>query len=102
MKKLFIISVLFGISFLANCNSTPGHSGSQNGNVIALSNGTLCKESERNVDACIQVYKPVCGWTKDPRQCSSQSCRESYANSCFACKDSKILLFTDGSCPGTN
>lgn len=58
-----------------------------------------CTVESRNIQYCIELYQPVCGWfTKKPSDCTNIYCRESYANSCFACKDKRVLGFTEGKC----
>ncbi len=58
-----------------------------------------CPEDSKNIDYCIEVYEPVCGWfTNKPSDCNSIYCRESYANSCFACKDKRVIGYTKGNC----
>jgi len=61
---------------------------------------TLCTEDQRNVDACIEIYQPVCGWS-DPEkvQCVTYPCASDYSNSCFACMDGNVKYWTEGPCP---
>ena len=58
-----------------------------------------CEKSQRNVDLCIEIYKPVCGWN-DPKkvQCAEESCLETFSNFCFACLNEDILYYTEGEC----
>lgn len=61
--------------------------------------GTLCKESQRNVDACIQVYQPVCGLVQV--ECITTPCDpvpQTFSNSCFACRDQRTISYTEGEC----
>lgn len=61
---------------------------------------TRCSEVQRRVEYCAEIYAPVCGWfTVRPSDCNDTYCRESFANSCFACKDSRVMAFTSGNCP---
>lgn len=61
---------------------------------------TRCSEVQRRVDYCAEVYAPVCGWfAVRPSDCNDGYCRESFANSCFACKDPRVKAFTSGNCP---
>jgi len=51
-------------------------------------------------DACIEIYKPACGWFDPERiQCAKEPCAQTYSNSCFACGDENVLYWTDGDCP---
>ena len=63
-------------------------------------NKTFCNPDERNVDTCVKIYKPVCGWF-DPEhiQCIRYPCANTYSNSCLACSDEKVLYWTEGECP---
>jgi hypothetical protein len=61
---------------------------------------TDCTPDQRNVDACIEIYQPVCGWF-DSEQivCVKFPCAVTFSNSCFACMDETILYYTEGECP---
>ena len=59
-----------------------------------------CTEEQKNSDACIEIYQPVCGWNDpDKVQCIKWPCAETYSNSCFACTDKNVLYWTAGECP---
>lgn len=63
------------------------------------SEGTLCKPEQRNVDACIEIYQPVCGLTQV--ECITEPCDpvpETYSNSCFACQNDRVVSYTEGAC----
>ena len=47
-----------------------------------------CKPEDRNVDACIEIYQPVCG----------KPINQTFSNSCFACMDENIVYYTGGEC----
>lgn len=64
-----------------------------------LKNYNRCAERSRDAEACIQIYKPVCGWKQEPSRCFSPNCKSSFANSCFACSDRSVLGYTEGACP---
>ncbi|MFP4524033.1 MAG: hypothetical protein ACLFO2_01780 [Candidatus Woesearchaeota archaeon] len=49
-----------------------------------------CTPDERDVDACIELYKPVCGY--------SDGSAETYSNDCFACMDENVEYWTEGAC----
>ena len=61
---------------------------------------TACLPEQRNSEACIQVYEPVCGWN-DPEkiQCIKYPCAQDYSNICEACSNENILHYTKGKCP---
>jgi len=61
---------------------------------------TFCLDQDRNVDACIEIYQPVCGWN-DPEKikCIKYPCAQTYSNSCFACQDENVLYWTESECP---
>ena len=61
---------------------------------------TECLPEQRNVDACIEIYQPVCGSVNV--QCVTTPCdpvQETYANSCKACMNSLVSSYTKGECP---
>lgn len=59
----------------------------------------FCTEEQRNVDACIEIYQPVCGWSDPAKiQCIRYPCASTYSNSCFACMDENVLYWTEGDC----
>lgn len=58
-----------------------------------------CTEEQRNVDACIDIYQPVCATVNI--QCITTPCnpiKETYSNSCRACKNSLVDFYTMGEC----
>ncbi len=60
---------------------------------------TECLPEQRNVDACIEIYQPVCGAVKV--QCVTTPCdpaQETFANSCNACTNSLVSSYTYGEC----
>lgn len=60
---------------------------------------TECLQEQRNVDACIEIYKPVCG--KVNVQCITTPCNpieETFPNSCNACKNSLVDTYKEGEC----
>ncbi len=61
---------------------------------------TECLPEQRVVDACIEIYQPVCATVKV--QCVTTPCdpvQETFANSCKACKNSLVSTYTKGECP---
>jgi len=61
---------------------------------------TECLPDQRNVDACIEIYQPVCASVNV--QCVTTPCdpvQETYANSCKACMNSLVSSYTKGECP---
>lgn len=60
---------------------------------------TVCGDVQRSVKYCKEEYAPVCGWfTATPDLCAGRYCRETYANSCFACKDGRVRVFSPSNC----
>lgn len=60
---------------------------------------TECLPEQRVVDACIEIYQPVCATVKV--QCVTAPCdpmQETFANSCKACKNSLVSSYTKGEC----
>jgi hypothetical protein len=60
---------------------------------------TECLPEQRDVDACIEIYRPVCGTVNV--QCVTTPCdpaQETFANSCKACTNSLVSSYTNGEC----
>ncbi len=60
---------------------------------------TVCLPEQRDVDACIEIYQPVCGTVNI--QCVTTPCppaQETFANSCKACTNSLVSGYTNGEC----
>jgi hypothetical protein len=58
-----------------------------------------CEPEQREADACIQIFAPVCAEINV--QCITTPCppvKETYSNSCEACKNSLIDVYTEGEC----
>ena len=58
-----------------------------------------CEPEQRDVDACIEIFKPVCA--EIDVQCITEPCppvKETFSNSCFACKNSLVDTYTEGEC----
>ncbi len=59
-----------------------------------------CPPESRNAEACIQLYRPVCGFFNPQKiQCIKYPCANTYSNSCFACTNENVLYWTEGECP---
>jgi len=63
-------------------------------------NRVYCTEEQKQADACIEIYQPVCGYS-DPEKikCLVYPCASTYSNSCFACMAEDVLYWVDGICP---
>ncbi|MCZ6718011.1 MAG: hypothetical protein O6944_02510 [Gammaproteobacteria bacterium] len=62
--------------------------------------GTECLPEQRGIDACIEIYQPVCATVNV--QCVTIPCdpvQETFANSCKACINSLVSSYTKGECP---
>ncbi len=60
---------------------------------------TECLPEQRDADACIEIYQPVCGTVKV--QCVTTPChpaQETFENSCKACTNSLVSGYTIGEC----
>ena len=58
-----------------------------------------CQPEQRDVDACIEIYQPVCGLVNV--QCITTPCdpvEETFSNFCFACQNSLVESYTVGEC----
>lgn len=59
----------------------------------------VCLEESRDVDSCIEIYQPVCGSVRV--DCISEPCdnvRETFSNSCDACRNDRVYSYTEGEC----
>ena len=64
-----------------------------------IENKIYCSDSERNVDACIEIYDPVCGFVQV--ECVTEPCNpipETFSNSCFACMNERVIYYVEGEC----
>jgi hypothetical protein len=60
---------------------------------------TECLPEQRNVDACIEIYQPVCASVNV--QCVTTPChpvQETFENSCKACMNSLVNSYSKGEC----
>ncbi|MBS3085063.1 hypothetical protein J4225_00045 [Candidatus Pacearchaeota archaeon] len=55
-------------------------------------NKNFCSDKSRNADACITLYKPVCGYSNDAQKIKT------YSNSCVACQNSEVEYYASGEC----
>lgn len=59
----------------------------------------FCTSEQRNVDACAEIYQPVCA--KVNIQCITTPCdpiNQTFSNSCEACKNSLVESYFMGEC----
>ncbi len=101
-NKLILIVILLVVALgwlgFANYlvqNNTDGGDLDNNSNIKVIK----CKPEQRNVDACIEIYQPVCGLVNI--QCITTPCdptEETFSNSCFACQNSLVESYTVGEC----
>lgn len=62
---------------------------------------TECLPEQRDVDACIEIYQPVCASVRV--ECITTPCdpvEETYGNSCKACSNSRVTTYAEGECLG--
>jgi len=60
---------------------------------------TECLPEQRDVDACIEIYQPVCGTVNV--QCVTTPCdplQETFGNSCKACSNPLVSSYIEGKC----
>ncbi|MCK5593900.1 MAG: hypothetical protein KAI18_01520 [Candidatus Aenigmarchaeota archaeon] len=58
-----------------------------------------CTAEQRDVDACITLYEPVCATVNI--QCITAPCnpiKETFSNSCFACRNPLVESYVPGEC----
>ena len=59
----------------------------------------FCTEEQRNAEACIQIYDPVCANVNI--QCIRAPCDpvyETFSNACMACMNSLVESYAVGEC----
>ena len=52
----------------------------------------FCTPTDRESDACIMIYAPVCTYDSEGNQIST------YGNSCVACSDELVSYYIEGEC----
>lgn len=58
-----------------------------------------CDDEQYNVDACIEIYQPVCG--KVRVECITTPCDpvlETFSNACYACQNDRVSGYVEGEC----
>lgn len=58
-----------------------------------------CTPNQRNAQACIEIYQPVCGYVQV--ECITTPCNpvpETFSNNCFACSNERVSYYTEGAC----
>lgn len=71
-----------------------------NSNFDVVETGRVaCLPEQRDVDACIEIYRPVCGTVNV--QCIMAPCdsvKETFPNSCKACANPLVSDYVEGEC----
>jgi hypothetical protein len=63
-------------------------------------NRNYCGPDSRLVDACVEIYDPVCGVFFSGRGgCPEDPCAQTFSNDCFACMNRSIEYWLPGECP---
>jgi hypothetical protein len=60
----------------------------------------VCTDEQREVNACIELYAPVCASVEV--QCVTTPCNpipETFSNGCFACANKQVKSYVEGECP---
>jgi hypothetical protein len=85
-KKIYfmivIVLVILAMVFIVTTQRDRGN--------IDTTQRTYCTEEQRNVEACIELWAPVCGYKSDSS--------ETYSNDCFACANSEVIYWISGEC----
>lgn len=74
--------IIIGLLLLAACTQQAPNQTNQD--------LTTCNPEQRNVDACIEIYQPVCGQTETGEM--------TFSNSCFACQYEEVRGYIEGAC----
>ncbi|MFA6307743.1 MAG: hypothetical protein WCS88_01075 [Patescibacteria group bacterium] len=68
-------------------------------NSIVIDNTTVCLPEQRNADACVFIYDPVCASVNV--ECITAPCppiKQTFSNSCEACRNSRVIDYIKGEC----
>jgi hypothetical protein len=90
-RTLFLIGLLI-VAAVALYFSWYAPNGDSDGAVV-------CLEEQRDVDACIEIYQPVCGSVEV--ECVRAPCDpvwETFENSCRACSNERVVEYIEGEC----
>lgn len=97
-----LLIVIIGFFFLNSQDDTVAID-KDSVNNLPTTNGKLkaidCMPDQRNVDACIEIYQPVCGQMQV--ECITMPCepvKQTFENSCKACMNDRVLSYTEGEC----
>lgn len=71
--------LVLGLAFLGN---------------VSRGERNYCAPDSREVEACITVYDPVCGYFGD-------GSTQTFSNSCVACQNEDVESWTKGECAGS-
>ena len=106
MKHVFgiiiILFVLIGAVYLVAqlvAEQSSEHSVVSNDMNTGFTDVVGCLPNERNVDACIEIYDPVCGLVQV--ECITEPCDpipETFSNACFACQNERVVSYVNGEC----
>jgi len=91
---VLIIVVALGIGSIKTIKSTQTtDSGARDNTLIE------CLPGQRNADACIEIYDPVCAVVNV--QCVTTPCNpalQTFSNSCHACSNPLVSGYIEGKC----
>jgi hypothetical protein len=105
-NKISITIILILITTLiigCNNNTVSIDKDSVNEQPISKLKAIDCLPEQRNVDACIEIYQPVCGQMQV--ECITEPCdpiKETFENSCKACANPRVISYTQGECLNNN
>jgi len=97
MKKDIILALIVLVILAGGYYLLPNTSNKEP--VLNGDNIVNCQPEQREAEACIEIYQPVCG--KVNVQCVTTPCEpvfETFSNSCFACMNSLVESYTEGEC----
>ena len=84
-----------------NCEFAACPNGDRPFEPLPMSEVFTCTDEQRNAEACIEIYAPVCAQVQV--ECVTTPCNpvpQTYPNSCFACSENRVISYTDGACGG--
>jgi hypothetical protein len=87
------VVIFLAVAFKPSTDYPDNGNGNEDGKIY-------CQPSDREAEACIMIYQPVCGWFDSEKvNCITHPCAETYSNPCVACMLEQVEYYTQGICP---
>lgn len=100
LNNLISIILILFLFIVAGCNNETVSVDKDDVEKPTVKLGAIdCKPEQREADACIEIYQPVCGQVQV--ECITAPCdpiKQTFSNSCFACMNPRVMSYTEGEC----